>query len=108
MTTPTRFTLDLEFAQSLSNPYYLHHLAAQKYFSDPAFLNYLQYLQYWARPEYAKFLTYPAATLRVLELLQQEGFREQVGRWEVVARLAEGWVGAASGAAVNGERAAGS
>ena len=73
-----RFTLELEFVQSLGNPYYLHHLASQHYFADPAFLNYLEYLQYWKQPRYAKFLSYPETTLRVLDLLENEAFRKDM------------------------------
>ena len=87
----SRFSIELEFAQCLSNPYYLQHLAEKKYFDDPAFVNYLDYLQYWRQPSYAKFLTYPAVTLRALQLLQHERFRKDIVNYEVVARVAEAW-----------------
>ncbi|KAL9056821.1 MAG: hypothetical protein Q9162_002692 [Coniocarpon cinnabarinum] len=88
----SRLTQELEFVQALSNPYYLHHLSTLKYFDDPAFLSYLSYLRYWQKPEYARLLTYPAPTLRVLELLAEERFRRDVGTWEGVAKIAEGWM----------------
>ncbi|KAL2350973.1 mediator of RNA polymerase II transcription subunit 31 [Cryomyces antarcticus] len=83
----TRFELELEFVQSLSNPHYLNHLATLKLFDDPSFVAYLSYLQYFRQPEYTRFLQYPAPTLRALELLQQERFRREVLRPEVVGRM---------------------
>ncbi|KAL1866528.1 hypothetical protein Daus18300_006763 [Diaporthe australafricana] len=74
----TRFEIELEFVQSLANPYYLNHLAAQKLLQQPAFVQYLKYLQYWSRPPYLKYLTYPGPTLKNLELLQQERFRHDI------------------------------
>lgn len=44
--------------QSLSNPYYLHHLCVQKYFEDDAFVEWCKYLKYFAQPEYLPFLSY--------------------------------------------------
>ncbi|KAF5619318.1 SOH1 [Fusarium sp. NRRL 52700] len=74
----SRFEVELEFVQSLANPAYLNHLASQKLLGQPAFVAYLAYLQYWSKPPYLKYLTYPGPTLRHLELLQQETFRQQV------------------------------
>lgn len=74
----TRFEIELEFVQSLANPQYLNHLAAQKLFQQPAFVEYLKYLQYWSEPPYLKYLAYPGPTLRNLELLQQETFRKNI------------------------------
>ncbi|KAI1033632.1 hypothetical protein LB504_012657 [Fusarium proliferatum] len=74
----SRFEVELEFVQSLANPAYLNHLASQKLLSQPAFVAYLGYLQYWSKPPYLKYLTYPGPTLRHLELLQQETFRQQI------------------------------
>jgi hypothetical protein len=48
----------LQFVQSLSNPYYLHHLCVQKYFEDDAFVEWCKYLKYFAQPEYLPFLSY--------------------------------------------------
>ena len=48
----------IQFVQSLSNPHYIHHLAASKYFDDPAFVAYLKYLEYFRQPEYVKYLLY--------------------------------------------------
>lgn len=87
----SRFTLELEFVQSLANPYYLNYLASQKYFDDPAFVNYLDYLQYWQKPQYAQLLSYPDVTVRALEMLQQERFRREILSPDVVARLAQAW-----------------
>lgn len=52
----TRFELELEFVQLLSNPQYLNHLAEKKYFDDENFIRYLAYLQYFQQREYVKYL----------------------------------------------------
>lgn len=83
----TRFEIELEFVQSLANPMYLNHLAAQKFFQQPAFVEYLKYLQYWSKPPYLKYLTYPGPTLKNLELLQQERFRQDIISPELVNAL---------------------
>jgi mediator of RNA polymerase II transcription subunit 31 len=67
-----------KFVQTLANPYYLNHLASQKFFSEPAFVSYLDYLQYWKEPPYLKYLTWPGPTLKHLQLLQQERFRQEI------------------------------
>lgn len=85
----TRFEIELEFVQSLASPLYLNHLAAQKYFENPAFVAYLSYLQYWSHPPYLKYLTYPGPTLKHLELLQQERFRQDILNPEIAGMLAE-------------------
>ncbi|RFU32633.1 hypothetical protein B7463_g3700, partial [Scytalidium lignicola] len=85
----TRFEIELEFVQSLSNPLYLNHLAVQKYLESPPFIAYLAYLQYFAHPPYTRYLTYPGPTLRNLELLQQERFRAEILSPDVVVRLVE-------------------
>jgi mediator of RNA polymerase II transcription subunit 31 len=85
--------------QCLANPVYLNYLATQKYFEKAEFVAYLDYLQYFAEPKYIKFLQYvytassashprmcllmllcshPGPTLRALELLQQERFRQDI------------------------------
>jgi len=74
----SRWQLELELVQSLSNPLYLHHLGVNKYYDDPAFVAYLEYLDYWREPQYLKYLQYPGPTLRALELLQQEQFRKDI------------------------------
>ena len=53
----TRFELELEFVQCLSNPLYLNDLATKKRFDDPRFIQYLKYLQYFAEPRYIKYLS---------------------------------------------------
>ncbi|KAF4124759.1 hypothetical protein GMORB2_5425 [Geosmithia morbida] len=78
-----------QFVQSLANPFYLNHLAAQKFLSQPAFIAYLDYLQYWSRPPYLRYLTYPGPTLRHLELLQQERFRQDIISPDLVQKLVE-------------------
>ncbi|KAL6240753.1 Mediator of RNA polymerase II transcription subunit 31 [Rhinocladiella similis] len=106
-----RFTLELEFVLCLSNPLYLQYLAvnhphllnkpaashnnADLENSDAArFARYLKYLsEYWRKPEYAKYLTHPGATLRNLDLLQQEQFRKDIIRPDVIAKLFETEVG---------------
>jgi len=85
----TRFEIELEFVQSLSSPFYLNHLASQKYFENPAFVAYLKYLQYFAQPPYLKYLAYPGPTLKNLELLQQEKFRADILSPDVVAKLVD-------------------
>ncbi|KAJ9155613.1 hypothetical protein NKR23_g1937 [Pleurostoma richardsiae] len=85
----TRFEIELEFVQSLANPYYLNHLAAQKFLQQPAFVAYLAYLQYWSKPPYLKYLTYPGPTLKNLELLQQERFRQDIISPDLVSALVQ-------------------
>ncbi|KAL7947223.1 mediator of RNA polymerase II transcription subunit 31 [Trichoderma barbatum] len=85
----TRFEIELEFVQSLANPYYLNHLASQKLLTQPAFIAYLDYLQYWSKPPYLKYLTYPGPTLRHLQLLQRERFRQDIMSPDLVQRLVE-------------------
>ncbi|KAH0495632.1 hypothetical protein TgHK011_009167 [Trichoderma gracile] len=85
----SRFEIELEFVQSLANPYYLNHLASQKLLSQPAFVAYLDYLQYWSKPPYLKYLTYPGPTLRHLQLLQRERFRQEIMSPDLVQRLVE-------------------
>jgi mediator of RNA polymerase II transcription subunit 31 len=67
-----------QFVQSLANPQYLNYLASRKFLTNPAFIAYLDYLQYWTRAPYLKYLTFPTATLKMLELLQQEKFRQDI------------------------------
>ncbi|KAI9883678.1 MAG: hypothetical protein M1823_004560 [Watsoniomyces obsoletus] len=87
----TRFELELEFVQCLANPWYLNHLAVQKLLDEPSFVAYLDYLRYFTQPEYTKFLTYPAPTLKALELLQEEAFRRDILSPDTASRLmAEG------------------
>jgi mediator of RNA polymerase II transcription subunit 31 len=94
----TRFEIELEFVQSLSNPLYLHYLASQKYFENPEFVAYMEYLQYFSKPEYLKYLQYPGPTLRALELLQEERFRKEILIPAVAERmLAEGFEAAVVG-----------
>jgi mediator of RNA polymerase II transcription subunit 31 len=81
--------------QALGNPQYLNHLAAQKLLVNPDFVAYLDYLQYWSRPPYLKYLTYPAPTLKVLQLLQKENFRRQLIDPGFCFGVAEEWAKAA-------------
>jgi mediator of RNA polymerase II transcription subunit 31 len=100
-TVSPRFTLELEFVLSLSNPLYLQHLATThpNLFNGPRtpdsdaikFAAYLKYLyEYWRTPEYAKFLTHPGAVLNTLRLLQEEQFLRDVIRPDVVEALLRG------------------
>ncbi|KAI1485530.1 mediator of RNA polymerase II transcription subunit 31 [Biscogniauxia mediterranea] len=84
----SRFEIELEFVQALANPYYLNHLASQKLLNEPAFVAYLAYLRYWSRPPYVKYLNYPGPTLKNLELLQEEKFRQDIISPELVQALA--------------------
>ncbi|KAH9940464.1 SOH1-domain-containing protein [Epithele typhae] len=74
-----RFELELEFVQSLANPFYLNSLAQQGLLSQPAFINFLTYLLYWKEKDYARFILYPHA-LHHLELLQHPEFRSAIGK----------------------------
>ena len=82
----------VQFVQSLANPSYLNHLASQKLLYNPDFIAYLDYLQYFSHPEYIKYLLYPGPTLKALELLQQERFRQDILSPDTVAKLAEALV----------------
>ena len=86
-----------QFVQSLANPYYMNYLASQKLLQDPSFIAYLKYLQYFLKPEYTKYLSYPGPTLKALELLQQERFRQDILSPDTVGKLAEGGVLASVG-----------
>lgn len=72
----------------------MNHLATQKLLDDPAFLGYIDYLQYFTLPKYTKYLSYPAPTLKALQLLQQDQFRKDILSPEVVAKLIEGGMNA--------------
>lgn len=113
----SRFVLELEFIELLSNPYYIFHLAStpasalaplslsihspstetasspnnhtqtSSLFHQPEFVAYLHYLTYWKQRQYLKFLRHPDTSLRMLELLGSEKFREDVcgpRGWEVL------------------------
>lgn len=109
-TAVPRFTIELEFVSCLANPMYLqylgtnfHHLLNPPETNDGRepdansdaykFARYLRYLLYWKKPEYSRFLTHPAATIRNLELLQNQSFRSSVQHPDLTARLAEGFAG---------------
>jgi mediator of RNA polymerase II transcription subunit 31 len=79
----------LQFVQALGNPYYLQHLASRKLLSNPSFIAYLDYLQYWTTQPYIKYLTYPAPTLKALQLLQTERFRQDIISPDLVNALAQ-------------------
>jgi mediator of RNA polymerase II transcription subunit 31 len=66
----TRLEVELEFIQSLANPFYCHYLAQEGYLDKQECVNYLNYLQYWRRPEYAKLIKFPDA-LEHLQALSQ-------------------------------------
>jgi mediator of RNA polymerase II transcription subunit 31 len=51
-----RFELELEFVQSLANPFYLHSLAQQNILEQPTFINFLKYLLYFKEKDYARFI----------------------------------------------------
>ena len=60
------------------------------------FGRYLTYLlEYWRKPEYVQYLTHPAATIRNLELLQNEKFRKDIMRPDVLEKLTVGFTGVA-------------
>lgn len=64
-----KFELELEFVQSLANPYYLHNLAQRNILDQPAFINYLEYLMYWKEKDYARFIRF-VHNLRAFTTLQ--------------------------------------
>ena len=72
-----RFTMELEFVESLANAEYLQFLAEQRLLDSPAFVAYLAYLQYWRTPAYIRFIQYPHALL-FLELLLSPAFRRYI------------------------------
>lgn len=74
---PTRWEIELEFVQSLSNIQYVNYLAQNSYFSNEEFINYLNYLTYWKEPNNSKYLVYPNC-LHILTLLQSEEFRKSI------------------------------
>ncbi|KDQ49377.1 hypothetical protein JAAARDRAFT_42943 [Jaapia argillacea MUCL 33604] len=76
-----RFELELEFVQSLANPFYLHSLGQQGILDQPSFIKFLEYLQYWRDKDYARFIHYPHA-LHHLELLQHAQFRAEIRKDE--------------------------
>ena len=92
VTNEDRFTVELEFVQSLANPRYVHFLASKGVLRDDRFIAYLRYLRYWERPEYAKFILYPHC-LRFRRLLLDDAFR--VGR---AVQVVEVWAEAPDGA----------
>jgi len=77
MASKTRFQVELEFVQCLSNPEYLTFLAQSGYLEEPDFINYISYLQYWKKPEYLRYIRYPQC-LYFLELLQNTGLRAKL------------------------------
>ncbi|KAK6897536.1 Mediator of RNA polymerase II transcription subunit 31 [Candida tropicalis] len=83
---PSRWEIELEFVQSLSNIPYVNYLAQNNYLNDESFVNYLNYLQYWTEPQYAKFLVYPNC-LHILKLLQDENFRKNIINQEFMNNL---------------------
>ncbi|CAI5759517.1 unnamed protein product [Candida verbasci] len=83
---PTRWEIELEFVQSLSNLPYVSYLAQNNYLKDEKFINYLNYLQYWNNPNYSKYLVYPNC-LHILNLLQQEQFRNDIINPDFVNKL---------------------
>lgn len=69
----SRFEIELEFVQCLSNPYYLHHLSREGTLDTEQFKDLLEYLSYWRTPEYSQHLLYPQA-LNILTLLKDPAF----------------------------------
>ncbi|KAK9452963.1 SOH1-domain-containing protein [Dipodascopsis uninucleata] len=83
---PSRFEVELEFVQSLSNPQYINFLAQNDYLDDERFINYLEYMEYWRNPEYAKYLIYPNC-LHILTLLKHPQFRQDIRHADVAQML---------------------
>jgi mediator of RNA polymerase II transcription subunit 31 len=70
-----RFELELEFVQSLANPYFIHDMAKRGLLQNEQFIAYLKYLQYWRLDaRYAKYVLYPHC-FHFLKLLMREEFR---------------------------------
>ncbi|KAI9292208.1 mediator of RNA polymerase II transcription subunit 31 [Neoconidiobolus thromboides FSU 785] len=83
-----RFTAELEFISSLSNPWYINFLSQQDYFQEEEFINYLDYLLYWKQQPYCQYVNYPIA-FYFLDLLQNRSFRESIHLQENVIFLHE-------------------
>jgi len=91
----SRFEIECEFVTSLGNPTYMQWLSTQSYWKDARFVAYLDYLQYWKQPPYTRYLMFPGPTLKALELLQKETFRDAISRPEVAEGLKAEWMRAA-------------
>ena len=86
LTQKVRFEIDLDFVQSLANPYQIEYLANSGYFKQKSFVHYLKYLLYWKEPEYIKFIEFPAC-LYYLDKLQDEKFRKGCEDKEVMKAI---------------------
>ncbi|KAG2356362.1 SOH1-domain-containing protein [Suillus spraguei] len=81
-TNRDKFELELEFVQSLANPYYLHSLAQQNILDQPAFINYLQYLTYWKEKDYARFIQFLPTRTAPSRLAPARQFRSEMKKDE--------------------------
>lgn len=72
-----RFTLELEFIELLSNPYYVQYLVQSQYnyMTDQRFVTYLQYLLYWTTPQYIHYISH-TYSLYMLTQLQSSEYRD--------------------------------
>jgi mediator of RNA polymerase II transcription subunit 31 len=82
-----RFTLELEFVQSLASPAYLHYLACmtnsegQSLLLDPPFRAFLVYLQNtWSEPEYSRYIIYPHALFFLDLLIHHDTFCRELAQ----------------------------
>ena len=82
-----RFSLELEFVQSLASPAYLHYIATtttnegQSLLLCPRFQAFLKYLhKTWSKPEYARFITYPNALYFLEVLINNDAFCRELAQ----------------------------
>ncbi|CCF55900.1 hypothetical protein KAFR_0A04650 [Kazachstania africana CBS 2517] len=90
---PTRFEIELEFVQSLSNIQYITYLITNqsKQWKSVTFKNYLKYLEYWCDPPYANCVVYPNS-LYILKLMndfyeKNAKYNEETGYLENIDEL---------------------
>lgn len=72
-----RFSMELEFIELLSNPYYIQYISQHrnKYLYNQSFITYIQYLQYWHTKPYCHYISH-IYSLYALHILQYEHVRD--------------------------------
>ncbi|KAL7716485.1 Mediator of RNA polymerase II transcription subunit 31 [Entamoeba marina] len=88
LSNKARFEIELDFVQSLANPFYIKYLAQHHYFQKKSFVNFLSYLQYWKETDYIQFIQYPVC-LYYLEMLQTYQFRKACENPEIMNEIIE-------------------
>lgn len=83
-----RFSLELEFVSLCSDPSYLQYLGSKGLLKQASFILYLRYLvQTWSKPAYASYLRHPLGLLHLQQLVEDEGFRERMTRFDQASAL---------------------